>query len=65
MGRLGSLTSTKKNNFGPILRATFEGSLFMFSGEFFFNFLPQNRLILKFLNLSVLHKGLLMQDWVF
>ena len=28
-------------------------------------FLPQNRLILKFSNLSVLHKGLLTQDWVF
>ena len=26
---------------------------------------PQNRLILKFINLSVPHKGLLMQDWVF
>ena len=33
---------------------------------FFFNFfLPQKRLILKFSNLSVLQKGLLMQDWVF
>ena len=34
---------------------------------FFSIFLPQNRVILNFLNLSVLHKikGLLMQDWVF
>jgi hypothetical protein len=33
---------------------------------YFFNFvLPQNRLILKFSNLGVLHKGHLMQDWVF
>ena len=28
-------------------------------------FLAKNRLILKFSNLSVLHKGLLMQDWEF
>ena len=27
--------------------------------------MPQNRLILKFSNLSVLHEGPLMQDWVF
>jgi hypothetical protein len=38
----------------------------MNSEEFYFNFiLPQTRLILEFSNLSVLHKGLLMQDWVF
>ena len=28
-------------------------------------FLPQNRLILKFSNLILLHKGLLMENWVF
>jgi len=35
--------------------------LFLFLNFFW----TKNRLMLKFLSLSVLHKGLLMQDWVF
>ena len=67
MGYLGSRANTEKNlgaDYEQLLIAVFH----VFMGLNFFLktfFLPLNRLILKFSNLSVVHKGLLMQDWVF